>query len=66
MESGVVDNYISMLKLELGFLKLESLQALSNGGLEIEEILALVMCLLDDLIKLNLSFYKVNSGCRST
>ena len=34
-----------MLKSELGFLKLKSLQALCNEGLEVEETSALVMCM---------------------
>ncbi|KAK9183389.1 hypothetical protein WN944_026541 [Citrus x changshan-huyou] len=44
------------LTSELSFLRLESLQALSNRGLEVEATLALVKCLLDDLIKIKPEF----------
>ena len=56
VEPGLAGDHTSTLKSELGFLRLQSMQALSNGGLEVEETLALVMCLLDDLIKIKHEF----------
>ena len=37
VEPGVAGDHTPTLKLELGYLRLESLQALSNGGFEVEE-----------------------------
>ena len=56
MEPGVAGNHTPTLTSELSFLRLESLQALSNRGLEVEATLALVKCLLDDLIKIKPEF----------
>ena len=39
VEPGVAGDYIPKLKSELGYLRLESLQAFSNGGFEVEETL---------------------------
>ena len=39
MESGVSGNHTPTLKSELDYLRLESLQALGNGGFEVEETL---------------------------
>ena len=39
VEPGVAGDHNSMLKSELGYLTLESLQALSNGSFEVEETL---------------------------
>ena len=39
MEPGVAGDHTPMLKSELGYLRLENLQALGNGGFEVEEIL---------------------------
>ncbi|KAK9187304.1 hypothetical protein WN944_018696 [Citrus x changshan-huyou] len=46
VEPRVVGDHTPTLKSELGYLRLESLQALSNRGFEVEETLAfLVVCL---------------------
>ena len=42
MEPGVAANHTPTLKSELSYLRLESLQALGNGGFEVEE--TLVFC----------------------
>ena len=39
MEPGVADDHTPTLKSELGYLRLESLQALGNGDFEVEETL---------------------------
>ena len=37
VEPGVAGDHTPTLKSELGYLRLESLQALGNGGFEVEE-----------------------------
>lgn len=45
MEPEVAGDHTPTLKSELGYLRLESLQALSNGGFEVEETLVFrVVC----------------------
>lgn len=39
MEPGVAGDHTPTLKSELGYLRLESLQALGNGDFEVEETL---------------------------
>ena len=52
VEPGVAGDHTPTLKSELGYLRLESLQALGNGGFEVEEILFLCVCVLTYLIKI--------------
>ena len=42
VEPGLASDHTPTLKSELGYLRLESLQALGNGGFEVEE--TLVFC----------------------
>ena len=51
VESGWPATTLRRSSKKLGFFKLESLQALSNEGLEVEETLVLVIYVLDYLIK---------------
>ena len=44
MKPGVAGDHTPTLKSELNYLKFESLQALGNGGLEVEETLVFLVC----------------------
>ena len=58
MGPGVAGDHTPALKLELGYLRLESLQVLGNGGFEVEETqVFLVVSLFTYLIKSHLSIY---------
>ena len=60
VESQVASDHTSTLKSELGYLKLESLQALCNRGFEVEETLVFYGMYVNLLYKkLNLNIYKV-------